>query len=179
MSYTVLPVLPEMWGWLGWLHQRTYVSLSSDWRAIAALDSKGAIQGMVMYCNWTGNAVWAHMAADTVGAISALIGPKYDAPVFRYPFIDERKEWLLGALRESNAKALKIDLKLGFKEFARIPDGFVRGEDLILVRMHRDECVWITGKGKRSRAMLSEEISEDRNRVPWHETAQTALLEVT
>jgi hypothetical protein len=38
----------------------------------------------------------------------------------------------------NNATAVKMDTNIGFEEFARIPDGYADGEDLIMLRLHRD-----------------------------------------
>jgi hypothetical protein len=57
---------------------------------------------------------------------------------FDYPFNQLGLEWMIGVVGESNKAALKMDYNLGFREFARIPDGFAVGEDLILMRLHKD-----------------------------------------
>jgi hypothetical protein len=64
---------------------------------------------------------------------------------FHYPFELLRVKKLFGPVPASNAQALEFDLKLGFKEEARIADVFHDG-DLILLSMKREDCRWLKMK---------------------------------
>jgi RimJ/RimL family protein N-acetyltransferase len=50
---------------------------------------------------------------------------------------------LLGVIRASNERSLRLSRKVGFRETHRVADGWQAGEDLIVFEMRREECRWI------------------------------------
>ncbi|CAB4144252.1 hypothetical protein UFOVP470_24 [uncultured Caudovirales phage] len=62
--------------------------------------------------------------------------------IFYYPFVLRRCKVVFGTLPSYNLHALKVDLKLGFKEVARVPNGFANG-DLVVLAMYKDECRYL------------------------------------
>ena len=62
--------------------------------------------------------------------------------VFAYPFIQLQCKKVIGRVSENNSRALEFDLKLGFKEEARIRDVYPEG-DLFILTMRRDDCRWL------------------------------------
>jgi len=61
---------------------------------------------------------------------------------FSYPFEQLNVSKLIAQVPSSNRKALEFDLKLGFKEEARIADAFI-GADLLVLTMRRENCRWL------------------------------------
>lgn len=53
---------------------------------------------------------------------------------------------LFGTVPAKNAKALKFDKHIGFKEVAVVPGLFGEGEDCIVVEMKREDCKWLHRK---------------------------------
>ena len=115
-----------------WLQERTGCVLTSDFRALEAVSGE-RITGMVGYCNWTPNAVEAHMAVDSAIAWRHLVGP-----AFEYPFAT--REALLAVVPAHNERSLRLTRKFGFTEAHRVRDGWAAGDDLILFELRRGDC---------------------------------------
>jgi hypothetical protein len=62
--------------------------------------------------------------------------------IFYYPFVLRRCKVVFGTVPSYNHHALRVDLKLGFKEVARVPDAFANG-DLVVLAMYKDECKYL------------------------------------
>lgn len=122
-----------------WLVQRTGCVLTLDFRAIMAVDGKGAIRGMVGYCNWTENAVQAHMASDSPIVWRSLI-----PAVFEYPFAT--RKLIIATINSKNVGSLALAKHFGFVETHRIRDGFADAEDTVLLELRRENCRWLKGR---------------------------------
>jgi hypothetical protein len=61
---------------------------------------------------------------------------------FDYAFNRAGLKAILGIVDASNARALRFDRWLGFKNFAVIPEGGVDG-DLVVLKMTRADCKWL------------------------------------
>jgi hypothetical protein len=64
--------------------------------------------------------------------------------IFDFPFRQLGVRKVLGPVEASNARALKIDKQLGFREVTRLPDVMADGGDLIILEMTRAE--WEAGR---------------------------------
>lgn len=105
-------------------------------KAIEAIEERdGRILGMVAYDGWTPNACSMHVAIEEPIAVRRLV-----RPAFRIPFVELKKQVVIGMVLSTNLKALKLDEHLGFTIRGRIPDAWAPGVDLILLSMRRDEC---------------------------------------
>lgn len=98
----------------------------------------GRLIGGCLYQNYTGVSIGIHMA----GFDPLWINRDMLWVCFHYPFIQLGCNKMFGQVPESNSKALEIDLKLGFKEEARIKDVFPDG-DMIVLAMKREDCRWL------------------------------------
>lgn len=103
-----------------------------------SISNASGLAGGVVYSNYTGVSLAMHVAGFTPSWIS--IDMLWVA--FHYPFKQLGCSKIFGHVPEGNSKALEFDLKLGFKEEARIKDVFPSG-DLILLAMRRDDCRWL------------------------------------
>ena len=121
-----------------WLVERTQCAPTLGFRAIKAIDETGRILGMVGYDGWTENAVQAHMAVDTPMAWRAMLGP-----AFAYPFQECGKGVILATIPAGNARSVHLAKRFGFVEVFRVRDGWVLGEDLLLLEMRREACRWL------------------------------------
>lgn len=127
----------------GWMEARLGPALTSNARAIKAVDATGRIRGMVAYDNWTEAAVQSHMAVDSPVVWRSLLGP-----AFSYPFEECGKSLLLGIIPMHNHQSVAMARHLGFRETYRIRDGWAEEDDLLVFEMRRHECPWI-GTQKR------------------------------
>jgi hypothetical protein len=99
---------------------------------------KGVLFGGNLYQNYTGRSIAVHTAGFRPGWGTKNLLWLF----FHYPFIQLGCEYMFGQVPAHNLKALAFDLKLGFKEVARIEGVFHEG-DLVVMRMHRDECRYL------------------------------------
>lgn len=90
-------------------------------------------QAAVIYENWNGRSVVAHMA------ITGRITRKYLFVIFDYAFRQMAVEKVILPVQSTNAKSIKFVLHLGFAEEARIRDAAPNG-DVILYTMSKAEC---------------------------------------
>ena len=111
----------------------TGYSPAHDWRAIEAVDSENRLQGLVMYDHFTPNACQVHV--HVVNAFGCL---KLRKEAFRYPFDMLCRNVLIGIV-ESESKALKLALGLGFHEVGRVKDGCRAGVDSVILEMRKNQ----------------------------------------
>ncbi len=123
----------------GWLSERAGCLPTEGFRAIEAVDSQGRIRGMVGFDGWTDGSVGMHVALDTPNAARALI-----RPAFLYPFVQVSRRVVIGVTAGNNYRAIRFNLRLGFREALRIPDGWAPGVDLVVMTMRREDCRWIS-----------------------------------
>ena len=125
---------PTDWGWV-----KQYLPLLrvEDTCGMTAVDlDTNATVGMVIFDNFMYNSAQAHIV---------LASPM----VLKYGFLEEAfdlvfegfgKDYLYGFVREDNHKALKLNKHLGFKETARVKEGYGPGCDYIMMELHKDNC---------------------------------------
>ena len=75
---------------------------------------------------------------------------KFVVAGFNYVFnyLDCRQ--VLGSVKSSNLKALKFDLRLGFEAIAVIPNVYPDNVDMIILRMERSRCPWISAASREA-----------------------------
>lgn len=107
-------------------------------QCIARVDRDGELMGGVVYQNFTGHSIGIHVA----GFRDDWINKDMLWVCFHYPFVQLGCVKMFGQVPASNRQALEFDLKLGFKEVARIADVYADC-DLVVIAMSRDECRWL------------------------------------
>jgi RimJ/RimL family protein N-acetyltransferase len=130
---------------LKWLAERTQCALTDDFRAIEAVDSSGAIRGMVGYGGWMPNSVQMHIALDTAVAFRALLYPAFD-----YVFEQAARGVALGVIPACNTRSLALAKHAGFREVYRVREGWAAGSDVVLLEMRREECRWLARTKKEA-----------------------------
>lgn len=109
--------------------------------AIEAFDPEtGKIWGMVGYDFWTKNSVQMHVVLERPVVARTLITPAFDLV-----FNKSERKVAVGVVAGDNARALKFDLAMGFKETHRIKDGLRDGVDLVILEMRREDCLVFKG----------------------------------
>lgn len=119
------------------LASRTGYRPSAGFRSLVAIREDGSTAGMVGFDGWTPNSVHMHVALGVAAAARPLL-----RPAFAEAFADGRS-MALGSVRSSNARSLRLAIRLGFREVYRVKDGWAAGEDMVLFEMRREECRWL------------------------------------
>lgn len=124
--------------WL-WLQLKAGVIACQDSQGIVALDDTGAIAAICVADSFTTDACQVHFAIDR----PLVIKYGFLHEIARHLFITCNRKRIFGLVPSDNAKALKLDTHIGFREVARVPDGYAEGVDYVVLRMDRDNCRWI------------------------------------
>jgi L-amino acid N-acyltransferase YncA len=110
-----------------------------------AVHREGSIRGGVVYTGFMGASIMLHMA----GTEGNWATRDFLWMVFDYAFNQLGCRKLMGAVAARNARAIHVDLRLGFRLEARLtgmlPDP---DEDLFILTMDRAACRWLTIKPK-------------------------------
>lgn len=107
---------------------------------IASVDESGAIIGAVGYSDWMDRSVQMHCAGS-----GNWLTREFLWAVFDYPFHVAGKDVVIGLVGSKNARALKLNQRLGFRIDGRI-DGAHDDGALVVMSMRRDECRWIKSR---------------------------------
>jgi hypothetical protein len=121
---------------LTWLIERVGCYLTPAAKGVKVVDGLGQIRAMAVFDRWMLNCAEAHIAVDEPMALRTLCREAF-------PWYFAQRGVLLGIVRATNTKALRLDKHLGFKETSRIKDGVDVGEDLIILSMRREGCRWV------------------------------------
>lgn len=113
-------------------------------RVIARVE-RGVVLAGVIYQQYTGRSVQMHVAAWHPNWLSR----DFLWVLFNYPFEQLGCKVVIAAVATSNFRAMKLDLKLGFKAQITIPDVFDDGAGITMMTMRRDECRWLNLKPRQ------------------------------
>ena len=138
MMQLAVPAPREM---LPWLAQRASLVLSPTLEAIAAVDDKGQIAGMVGFDGWTPNAVYVHIAIEKPIALRRLVWRAFDLAFNRIG-----RGVIFAPVMSTNRKSIDLVVHLGFEQVARLRDAWEPHVDMLLFEMRKRDCRWISGK---------------------------------
>jgi len=110
---------------------------------ISRVTPEGNLMGGVIYDGFTGGCIFMHQASFSR---NWLIGNMMWI-VFDYPFNKLGVNKVAGTINSNNEELLDFNLRLGFKEEARIKDAYRNG-DMIVLTMDRTSCRWLKIKPK-------------------------------
>lgn len=127
-------------------HARLGLHASEDFRAVcyvpdqyrdhvAAMDH---VAVAIAYNGFVGRTCCMHTVIQNPAALTRKIVRE----AFEYPFNVCNCVAVLALVDSTNGAALNFDRKLGFIEIARVPDGGLDG-DLIVMQMLRGACRWL------------------------------------
>lgn len=131
------------WALYGFLKKRgVEIPRSEDFQAIGRLSplTKDLI-GVVGYNGFCGQVCSMHMAGDGNWINRQLLWAAFD-----YPFNQAKCVQVFATVAETNYKALKLNLHLGFKTIGLVPNGWAEGVNLILLTMNKRDCRWLEKK---------------------------------
>jgi hypothetical protein len=127
-----------------WLVERAKPCLSEDMRGIVAYHGD-KIVAAVAIDNWSYNSGTIHIAVDD----PFVFRWGFQNEVFDYIFETCGKGVVIGITPGDNAKALKFNTHMGFKEIYRIRDGYAVGVDYVVTELRKED--WY-GKEEHSSA---------------------------
>ncbi len=123
-----------------WVAEKTNGCYSSDTAtAIGLQKDTGEIIAGVMYENWNGCSVIAHMA------ITGRLTRKFIGAIFRYAFVQCAVEKVILPIGGANQKSRHFAEHLGFTEECRIRDADPGG-DIIFYTLRKPDCRFLGEK---------------------------------
>ena len=111
---------------------------SEDFQAIGRMEGDRLI-GVVGYNGFCGLTCQIHTAG-----VGHWLSREFLRVLFSYPFEQLGLEHLVATIGAQNARSLRLTRRVGFSDFARIKDGYERGTDMIVLKMARKDCRWIS-----------------------------------
>jgi len=132
-----------------WVLKRANPMLVKDTQGIVAYeDTTGVIAGVVIMDSWTPSGCQTHFAIDN--PICIRRGLFREVAHHIHVVCDRR--YIFGLIPANNKKAHAFDLKMGFEEVARIPEGYGIGIDYIVVRLAKEDNRWLPDEFKQEAA---------------------------
>ena len=125
---------------IDWIRTKLNIAKIEDTKGISALSDSGELYGVCAMESWTEGSCQVHIVINNP---ICLKGYKLFREVFNYIFNVGNRHTALGFVSADNDKALNFDKKIGFKELARIKDGFKLGTDTVILELRRENCKWI------------------------------------
>lgn len=119
-----------------WLCQRIGYVGTPHLRCLGAVKD-GRLIGCVGYDDWNGASCQMHMAGEPGWLTRSFL-----RAAFAYPFLEAGCRTVLAVVAASNARALDIDRRLGFREVARLEEAAPDG-DLVVMQLRRNDCRWL------------------------------------
>lgn len=117
-----------------WIAERTDGSYSEDTASTLGLERDGKIVAGVMYENWNGRSLVAHMA------VQGKLTRRYIGAIFRYAYNQCGVEKVILPVSNKNDKSNRFVRHLGFREEARIRDAAPNNGDIILYTLKKSDC---------------------------------------
>lgn len=116
-----------------WVAERAGGTFSPSSSTAIGLEKDGEIVAGVMYENWNGKSIVAHMAA------SGRLTRSFLGAIFRYAYVKCGVDKVILPISSGNVKSNKFAQSLGFKEEARLVDADPLG-DIILYSLKKSDC---------------------------------------
>lgn len=128
-----------------WVNSRAHPMQVKDTQGIVAYeDTTSEIAGIVIMDSWTPSGCQTHFAIDNPICIRRGL---FREVAYHIHVVCDRR-YIFGLIPANNEAAHKFDLKMGFEEVARIPEGFDIGIDYIVVRLAKEDNRWLPKEGR-------------------------------
>ena len=131
-----------------WFKGRTHVIQCEDSQGIVAVSAEGNILAICVADSFSPDSCNVHMAIDN----PIVIRSGFLSECGRHLFHHLKRNHIFGLVPSNNARALKFNKHIGWREVARIPDGVGTGTDYVILRMDKAECRWIDQPAKEEAA---------------------------
>lgn len=116
-----------------WVAERAGGTFSPSNSTAIGLEKDGEIVAGVMYENWNGKSIVAHMAAR------GRLTRSFLGAIFRYAYVKCGVDKVILPISSGNDKSNAFAKNLGFKEEARLVDADPHG-DIILYSLRKSDC---------------------------------------
>ena len=127
-----------------WVAERVNATYHEGDTAIGLLSPAGGLLAGVLYQNFNGANICAHIAATPGGK---WLNRSFLWVIFDYPFNQLGVKRITGFVPAWNTAAQRFDTHLGFVHEATLEDVLPEG-DLFIYRMRREDCRWLNLKEK-------------------------------
>ena len=128
---------PEEWAWV---KRVVRAIICEDSQGIVAYDAEnGQIRGVCVADSFGIDSCNVHIGIER--PFKQL--KQFLAEISRHLFCVCGRERIFGLVPGDNDRALRFDRKIGFKEVARVPNGYGTGIDYIILGMEKAECPWL------------------------------------
>jgi RimJ/RimL family protein N-acetyltransferase len=121
-----------------WVYQRVGGMYLPQISQAIGVERDGEIIGGVVFEGWNGASMKIHVAGEG----KYWMTREFLRTIFGYAFLQHKAKKLIGVVESTNTKALRFDLKIGFRVEAVIKDAAENG-DLLLLTMTKDQCRFI------------------------------------
>lgn len=115
-------------------------AITNNAQGIACVDGDGTLGAVVLYDDWTPNAVTVHIYSASP---KYMFNPRFIHEIFWFPYVYGTRSVLVGTIQADNEGSLKLAKALGFRETYRVTDGWSDGIDMVIVEMRRQDCRWL------------------------------------
>ncbi len=122
-----------------WMRDRARPLRCEDSQGIVAYDGDGLIAAAFVADSFNTDSCNVHIAIDR----PLVIKYGFLHEIARHIFVTCDRQRMFGLVPANNEKALRLDTHMGFREVARVPDGYATGVDYVVLRMDRETCPWL------------------------------------
>ena len=124
-----------------WISPRADIEVD-DYTTIGFVDGE-QIVGVILFCNYDGNNIYVHIAAEYPGAVQR----KFIRLMFDYIFNQAKCQRVTATCLENKKRSQKLIEGVGFKKEGLLKN-FVRKDDtlydIIIYGMQKEDCKWVT-----------------------------------
>lgn len=131
-----------------WIRARARPVRCEDSQGIVAYDDTQKIAACCVMDSFNTDSCNVHFAIDR----PMVIKYGFLHEIARHVFITCNRQRMFGMVPANNEKALRLDQHIGFREVARVPDGYATGVDYVVLRMDRDTCRWLAPVAQKEAA---------------------------
>ena len=125
-----------------WISPRADIE-TDDYEIIGFVDEKNNTVGAILFCNYDGNNIYVHIAADTPRAVQR----RYTKLMFDYIFNQVNCQRVTTVCLPSKTRSKKLIEGVGFKQEGLLKN-YLKKEnqlhDVIIYGMQREECIWVS-----------------------------------
>jgi hypothetical protein len=131
-----------------WFTARNDIKLLPDMTSILAQDvDTGTILAGCVMDTWTETSCQVHFCIDKPLAIKH----GFFHEVSKFVYDTAERLVMFGLVPSDNAKALRLDKKIGFREVTRLKDAFKLGVDYVLLEMRKEDCNFYSGSTRHGK----------------------------
>ena len=123
-----------------WMKARTHLICCEDSQGIVAYEPNTRnILGVCVADSFSTDACNVHLAIDK----PSILRRGFLNEVGRHLFIANKRERVFGLVPDNNAKAIRFNEHIGFKEVARVPQAISADIGYIIFKMDKADCRWL------------------------------------